>query len=165
MAKIRIKFGDNEVEIDSRDFYVDNQTIGEVIDDVTKHLQENKARILFDDRSLDKLEKFTEDYKSEPETPLNYLDNAETFEPEFSEPEIISLGEIKDKIQFLVSKSYFNTARTVSETVQQLREYGWGASPLDVSRILAKMAFNGEILKDSKDKRTYYFLKHALLTT
>lgn len=165
MAKIRIKFGENEVEIDSRDFYVDNQTLGEVIDNVTKHLQENKARIVFDDRSLNKLEKITEDYKSELDVPLANLDNAEAFEPEFTEPEIISLGEIKDKIRLLESKSFFDTARTVSETVQQLREYGWSASPLDVSRILATMAYNGEILKDSKDKRTFYFLKKALLTT
>lgn len=162
MAKIRIKFGENEVEIDSRDFYVDNQTIGEVIDGVTKSIQENKARIAFDDRSLDKLEQMTENYKSNLES-LNTLDDAEAYEPEFSEPVQISINEIKEKIHFLGSKSFFDTTRTVTETVEQLREYGWGASPLDVSTILAKMAFNGEILKVSQDNRAHYFLKQALL--
>lgn len=162
MAKIRIKFGDNEVEIDSRDFYVDNQTLGEVIDDVTKHIQENKARIVFDDRSLEKIEKMTDNYKSNLDS-LDSLEEAETYEPEFSEPVQVSIGEIKEKIRFLVSKSFFDSTRTVTETVEQLREYGWSASPLDVSTILAKMAFNGEILKTSQDNRAHYFLKQALL--
>ena len=55
MAKIKIKFGENEIEIDSRDFYVDNQSIGQVIDNVTKSMQENKARIVFEESS-DKIE-------------------------------------------------------------------------------------------------------------
>ena len=32
MAKIRVKQGDNEIEIDSRDFYVDNDSAAEVIE-------------------------------------------------------------------------------------------------------------------------------------
>ena len=39
MAKIKLKFGENEIEIESRDFYVDNQTIGEVIQNITTHLE------------------------------------------------------------------------------------------------------------------------------
>ena len=39
MAKIKLRFGENEVEIDSRDFYVDNNTVGEVIDSVTTHME------------------------------------------------------------------------------------------------------------------------------
>ena len=31
MAKIKIKIGENEIEVDSRDFYIDNNTVGEVI--------------------------------------------------------------------------------------------------------------------------------------
>lgn len=162
MAKIRIKFGENEVEIDSRDFYVDNQTIGEVIDGVTKHIQENKARMIFDDRSLDKLEQMTDNYKSNLDS-LDALDDAEAYEPEFNEPVQIPMSEIKEKINFLASKSFFDTNRTVTETVEQLREYGWGASPLDVSTVLAKMAFTGEILKVTQDNRAHYFLKQALL--
>ena len=32
LAKIKLRVGDSEIEIDSRDFYVDNQTIGKVIE-------------------------------------------------------------------------------------------------------------------------------------
>ncbi len=161
LAKIRVKFGENEVEIDSRDFYVDNQTVGNVIDAVTKSMQENKARIVFDDRSLERLDKITE--KHEPIESLKVLDDAEAHEPEFCEPIQVSLAEIKEKLNLLVAKSFFDTPRTVSETVEQLREYGWAASPLDVSKILAKMAFSREILKNSLENRNFYFAKKALL--
>ena len=72
---------------------------------------------------------------------------------------------IKDKIDFLDKKSFFNQPRTVSDTVGELREYGWSASPLLVSKVLVVMAFNKEILKNSQDKRSYYLSKEALLTT
>ncbi len=36
MAKIKIKIGENEIEVDSRDFYIDNNTIGEVIENAEK---------------------------------------------------------------------------------------------------------------------------------
>lgn len=164
MAKIKIKFGENEIEVESRDFYVDNQTVGEVIDTVTKHMQENKARIVFDDRSLEQLGKITNTYQTNLES-LNSLEDAEAHEPEFTEPTAISIPEIKDKLEFLNSKSFFDSPRTVSETVEELREYGWSASLLDVSKTLAKMAFNREILKNSQDNRVYYFTKKALLVT
>jgi len=38
MARLRVRDGPSEVEIDSRDFYVDNDTAGEVIDLVRAHL-------------------------------------------------------------------------------------------------------------------------------
>jgi len=52
MAKIKLKFGENEIEIESRDFYVDNKTLGDVIDSVTMHMEENRARIIYDEKSL-----------------------------------------------------------------------------------------------------------------
>jgi hypothetical protein len=73
--------------------------------------------------------------------------------------------EIKDKIDFLEKKSFFDQPRTVSDTVSELREYGWSASTLLVSKVLVKMAFNKEILKNSQDKRSYYLAKEAILTT
>ncbi len=164
MAKIKIKFGENEIEIDSRDFYVDNQTIGQVIDEVTKSLQENKARIVFDDRTLEKIDKIIVPTESNLDV-LSELEDAEAFEPEFNEPEPISMNQVGDKLRILASKLFFDTPRTVSETVEELREYGWAASLLDVSKVLAKMAFNGEILKNSQEHRNYYFVKEALLTT
>ena len=46
LAKIRLRVGDSEIEIDSRDFYVDNNTIKKVIADISSLLQESSARIL-----------------------------------------------------------------------------------------------------------------------
>ena len=154
MAKIKLKFGENEIEIESRDFYVDNQTIGEVIENITTHLEENKARIVYDESSQ---KQPNLDY-------LNSLENAEFHEPEYSAPVQISSDEIKSKLEILSRNSFFNKPRTVSETVSQLREFGWAASPLHVSKALAKMAFNKEILKNSHENRSYYFVKQALLT-
>jgi len=31
MARIKLKIGENELEVDSRDFYIDNQTLGEIM--------------------------------------------------------------------------------------------------------------------------------------
>ena len=163
MAKIKIKFGVNEIEIDSRDFYVDNQSIGEVIDNITEHMQENKARIVFDDRSLEQLGKITEEVSQPNFDTLDALEDIEAHEPEFCEPIPIAPSEIKEKLEHLASKSFFDTPRTVTETVEQLREYGWAASLLDVSKVLAKMSLNREILKNSQEHRNYYFIKEALL--
>ena len=164
MAKIKLKFGENEIEIESRDFYVDNNTLGDVIDSVTTHLEENKARIIFDAKtsynSIDSENTF--------QTNQNYLsslENAEVHEPEFSSPIPIFEEEIKAKIDFLQNKSFFKQPRTVSDTVSELREYGWHASPLLVSKVLVKMAFNKEILKNSQDNRSYYLSREAMITT
>ncbi len=164
MAKIKIKYGENEIEIESRDFYVDNQTLGEVIENVTTHLEENKARIVYDDNLPKQTSQSKKNYQSSIAY-LNTLDNAEFHEPEYSDPIPISYEEINDKIKILARKSFFNKPRTVSETVSQLREFGWSASPLHVSKTLAKMAFNKEILKNSYQNRSFYFAKEVLLTT
>ena len=37
MARIKLKLGENEIEVDSRDFYVDNQTLGEIIANICTH--------------------------------------------------------------------------------------------------------------------------------
>ena len=163
MAKIKLKFGENEIEIESRDFYVDNETVGEVIQSVTTHLEENRASIIYDENTAKQNES-----KNTYQSSVNYLkklENAEVHEPEYSTPMPIFAEEVKDKIHFLEKKSFFNQPRTVSETVSELREYGWSASPLLVSKVLAKMAFNKEILKNSQDNRCYYLKKEALLTT
>ncbi len=164
MAKIKIKYGENEIEIESRDFYVDNQTLGEVIENVTTHLEENKARIVYDDNLPKQTVQSKKNYQSSIAY-LNTLDNAEVHEPEYSDPIPILYEEINDKIKILARKSFFNKPRTVSETVSQLREFGWSASPLHVSKTLVKMAFNKEILKNSYQNRSFYFAKEVLLTT
>jgi len=45
-----------------------------------------------------------------------------------------------------------------------MSEYGWSASPFDVSVALTKMAFNKEFLKNTTDERNQYVSKEALLT-
>ena len=74
LAKIKLRVGDNEIEIDSRDFYVDNNTIGKVIADISALLQESSARII----------PYSNEYNlEESNAPLDSLENAEVYEPEF----------------------------------------------------------------------------------
>lgn len=159
MARIKLKLGENEIEVDSRDFYVDNQTLGEIIDDISKHLPENQAKIVYETE--------TTQPPTEVEHPaqfgLEYLDDAEAYEPEFNEPKYIASHEIKSKLRILETSKFFNSPRTVTETVQQLREYGWAAGLLDVSKALAKMASNREIMKNSNESRTHYFVEESLI--
>ena len=154
MARIKLKVGDNEVEVESRDFYVDNSTIGEIIDNISQHLPENHASIVYENQEIK-----STNGSNLSQNGLEYLDDAEAYEPEFNEPKYITFSEIKAKLRILETSKFFNLPRTVTETVQQLREYGWAASPLDVSKALAKMASNKEIMKDSSDNRIHYFVQ------
>ena len=141
MAKIRIKQGSNEIEIDSRDFYVDNDSVADVIESLKQLLNER------------------------PQTDvMNSLDNAEFHEPEFSSPSTIAVDDIKNKLRILAKDSFFDQPKTVGETVAQMSEYGWSASPFDVSVALTKMAFNKEFLKNTTDERNQNISKEALLT-
>lgn len=140
MARIRLKIGVNEIEVDSKDFYVDNQSVDEVISNLSRYVTE-------------------ETEVSNKETTVNYLsslEDAEIHEPEFTTPISIDSSQIRSKIHILVRDSFFEQLRTVSEVVAQLYEYGWAARPLDVSKILANMALNRELQKDSQEKRSYY---------
>jgi len=158
MAKIKLKFGENEIEVDSRDFYFDNQTIGEVIENLAKLIEENQTRPTISTPTDIPINN-EPNYES-----LNSLEDVEIFEQEFNEPKPISSAEIKDKLQILEKNTFFNVPRTVTETVQQLREYGWVASPLDVSKALVNMASNREISRNSTENRTHYFVQEAILT-
>jgi hypothetical protein len=151
--------GENEIEVDSRDFYVDNQTLSEIINSISNHLPENQAKIVYETESIPK----PSEIKQDSQYGLEYLDNAEVSEPEFDEPQYITSNEIKSKLRILETSRFFDSPRTVTETVQQLREYGWSASPLDVSKALAKMASNKEIMKNSYENRTHYFVEEALV--
>ena len=154
MAKIKLRIGDNEIEVDSRDFYVDNKTIGEVIENIAAHLQTKNVRVITGDFPVqDSIQVHA----------LNSLENAEVYEPEFSNPTSVSPKELRGKLLILSKNYFFDQPRTVPETVNELRERGWIASPLDVSKTLSKMAFNKELLKNKQGKRSYYFVKEALL--
>ena len=140
MARIRLKLGANEIEVDSKDFYVDNQSVDEVISNLSRYVAERTD-------------------VSNKETSVNYLsslEDVEIHEPEFTAPISIDSSQIKSKINILVRDSFFEQQRTVSEVVAQLYEYGWAARPLDVSKILVNMALNRELQKDSQEKRSYY---------
>ena len=141
MAKIRIKQGSNEIEIDSRDFYVDNDSVAEVVETLKELLHKRPQSDVMDS-----------------------LDDAEFHEPEFSSPSIIAVDGIKHKLRILAKDSFFDQPKTVGETVAQMSEYGWSASPFDVSVALTKMAFNKEFLKNTTDERNQYISKEALLT-
>jgi transcription initiation factor IIE alpha subunit len=141
MAKIRVKQGNNEIEIDSRDFYVDNDTAEEVIETLKQLISDKSGNGVMDS-----------------------LEDAEFHEPEFSEPVNVTISDIKNKLRILAKNSFFDQPRTVGEAVSQLSEYGWSASPLDVSVALTKMAFNKEVLKNTQEDRNFYFSKEALLT-
>ena len=161
MARIKLKLGENEIEVDSRDFYVDNQTLGEIIANISNHIHANQAKIIYEDKN--EVVRSKESIQSN-QYGLEYLDDAEAYEPEFNEPKSINSHEIKAKLRILETSRFFDSPRTVTETVQQLREYGWSASPLDVSKALAKMASNREILKNSKENRAHYFVQNALVS-
>ena len=155
LAKIKLRVGDNEIEIDSRDFYVDNNTIGKVIADITALLQESSTRIM----------PYSNEYNlEENNTPLDSLENAEVYEPEFGEPVFVPIKELRSKLVLLSKNSFFDKPRTVSETVSELHERGWIANPLDVSKILAKMAFSKELKKGKQADRSFYFVQKELLT-
>jgi len=160
LARIKLKLGENEIEVDSRDFYVDNQTLGEVIDSISHHLPENHAKIVYETESITK----STQAEHSAQFGLEYLDDAEVYEPEFSEPKHITSHEIKSKLRILETSRFFDSPRTVTETVEQLREYGWASSPLDVSKALAKMASSKEIMKNSYENRTHYFVQESLLS-
>lgn len=159
MARIKLKIGENEIEVDSRDFYVDNETLEEVIKNISNHLPETQPTAVSKIKSTTSLS----ETNNQDKYGLEYLDDAETYEPEFSDPKSIGIHEIKGKLRILETSKFFDLPRTVTETVQQLREFGWAASSLDVSVILAKMASNKEILKSSSEKRTHYFAQEQML--
>jgi len=140
MAKIRVRQGPNEIEIDSRDFYIDNDSVEDVVESLKQLLHER------------------------PKTDvMSSLDDAEFHEPEFSSPSAIAVDDIKNKLRILAKDSFFEQPKSVGETVAQLSEYGWSASPFDVSVALTKMAFNKEFLKNTTDEKNYYISKEALL--
>ena len=160
MARIKLKIGENEIEVDSRDFYIDNQTLGEIIDSISHHLPENHAKIVYETESIQK----STQVEHLTQSGLEYLDDAEVYEPEFSEPKYITPHEIKSKLRILETSRFFDSPRTVTETVQQLREYGWASSSLDVSKALAKMASNKELMKNSHENRAHYFVRESLIS-
>ena len=151
MARIKLKLGENEIEVDSRDLYVDNQTLGEIIDNISQYMPENQAKIVYQSDS--------KQISTNINNGLESLDDAETFEPEVNEPKYIQSSEILSKLKILETSKFFNSPRSVGETVQQLREYGWATGTLDVSKALAKMALNKKFTKTSTENQIRYSIE------
>ncbi|SRR5579885_1736233 len=148
MAKIRIRYGQNEIEIESKDFYIDNQSVDEIINNLSVHVKDHSANALQYDYSYSQPPKGSE--------VLGMLEDAEIHEPEFVRPAFLDKKQIKSKVRMLTEDAFFDQPRTVSEVVAQLHEYGWSAVPLDVSKVLTEMAFSNELQKDLREKRSYY---------
>ena len=83
MAKIRVKQGNNEIEIDSRDFYVDNNTAEEVIETLKQLINDKPGNNV-----------------------INSLEDAEFHEPEFSQPVNVKIADIKNKLKILAKNSF-----------------------------------------------------------
>ncbi|MEM3143248.1 MAG: hypothetical protein QXW91_01275 [Candidatus Nitrosotenuis sp.] len=156
MAKIRLKLGENEVEIESRDFYIDNDTAKQVIVDIAQTLDDNKARVVESTYS-------TQAESGSRQTGyLGMLNDAEFHEPEFTQPIPISDNEIPQKIDVLEKDYFFSKPRTVMETVERLRDHGWLASPLAVSKVLTKRAFQKSLAKNTLENKVCYFKEEQL---
>lgn len=94
---------------------------------------------------------------------LAMLDDAEVYEPEFAEPEIIPVNKIPSKLLTLEAAGFFKVPRTVTETVQHLRENGWAASRLDVSKAMVAMAAGRKLVKNSVGSHACYTDKRHLI--
>lgn len=141
MARLRVRDGPSEVEIDSRDFYVDNDTAGEVIDLVRAHLPGAAAGA----------------------GALDALEEAEVAEPELPDGGAVPRPaaparreDIRRNVAALTESGFFVEPRTASETAERLRERGWSAGLLEVSKELASMSSERLIRSSSRDRRKYY---------
>ena len=154
MARIKIKIGINEIEVESRDLDINNENIIETINTVVKVTKNNNQLTLngsLRNRIIDL------------ETDSSKEENRELHEQEL-EHVVINSHEIRSKLYILTKQSFFNQPRTVNEIVNKLRDYGWISNPLDVSKELIKMVFNKEMLKNSYDDKLHYFVKTPLLS-
>ena len=75
LARIKLKIGENEIEVDSRDFYVDNQTLSEIINNISHHLPDNQAKIVYETEPTQK----STELEHPAQFGLEYLDDAETY--------------------------------------------------------------------------------------
>jgi hypothetical protein len=124
---------------------------------MSQYLPENQAKIVYE---LDSTSK-----PNSAEDALKCLDDAETFEPEFNEPKHIASTEIESKLKILETSKFFDSPRTATETVQQLREHGWATGTLDVSKALVKMSLDKKFTKSSSENKTCYSIEQLPLST
>ena len=66
-----------------------------VIDNISHHLPDNQAKIVYETESAQK----STELEHPAQFGLEYLDDAETYEPEFNEPKYIASNQIKSKLR------------------------------------------------------------------
>ena len=98
MAKIKLRIGKDEIEVDSRDFYVDNQTIGQVVEDIALHLHQCSRKTINEDQF--------DQNNIENNDVLSSLEDAEIYEPEFNDPVSVPINALREK-HLILSKNSF----------------------------------------------------------
>ncbi len=152
MARIKIKLGINEIEIESRDLDINNENIVQTINIIADKIMENNNQLVFNEPMKKRIDC------------SEIVSSKETKYSELHEQVVIHPHEIKSKLYILTKQLFFNQPRTVSEIINQLRDHGWVSNPLDVSKELIKMVFSKEILRNSYDDKSHYFVKTPLLS-
>jgi len=148
MARIRIKCGQNEVEIESKDFYIDNQTAGEIINNLSVYVKEGAPGGM----------QYEYSYGQEARNPgvLNMLEDAEVHEPEFVRPSPLHKGEIRDKIRTLVEDAFLTSRGPCQRWSRSCTSTAGRQYRLTYQRSLRTWRFGNELKKDLKDRRSYY---------
>lgn len=169
MARVRLRMGPSEVEIDSRDFYVDNETVRAVIEEMALCMREAPAA------GRPPVPLPAPPQAGSPEyldaTGLRNIREAEASEPEFSdhaaspgnndteeEPppagpraqRAHSREQVRDGLLMLLdTDAFFDYPRTVSDIAERLRECGWRAGSLAVSEVMTELAICKRVTKNS----------------
>ncbi len=180
MARVRVRLGDGEVEIESRDFRVDNENAAGIVAALARYARgattEASPPVAAPPRAEAVLLASAPPSHCSPLPPaeaagapappadkapdvssvLDCLDDAEAPEPEFEEEDAAPPPDVRGRLRALGSGSFFDSPRTALDAAERLRERGWGASAMDVSRALSEMALGRELVRDSRGCRIYY---------
>lgn len=97
MVRIKLKISNNEIEIDSEDFYTDNASLNQIIDVMSNILPDNHAKIVYGAKSASEpsqIECLSRLY-------LEHLDDAEVYDSEFALLAHIAFDQILSKLRIL----------------------------------------------------------------
>lgn len=171
MARVRIKIGQNEIEIDSRDFYADNDTIHAVINSMIACLPPEAHPAALPDMRRTEMSEAHPDrtfhnlsLRQEPKdrdsvaATFDGIQDAEAYEPEFADSLSGSHTHLQIRTALLTlieTDTFFDSPHTVPDIVWKLREGGLRTASLEVSKALAEMVACREILRiTSEDSPT-----------
>ena len=156
MARIKLKIGENEIEVDSRDFYVDNQTLGEIIENITSHLPENQAKIV---------------YETECQNHSKRINNSIWFRIHLMMLKHLNLNlmnqntlllmKLNLNLRILETSKFFDSPRTVTETVEQLKRIWMGCKSIRCFKSFSKNGIKQRNYEKFYENRTHYFVEEA----